>query len=172
MLKICGALFLLSGCIGYGISVSNNLQSAINEVKEFVYMYQLLRSAISYQKETLPDACRHAGEKIDSSLGCLLRTISDGMEKDRQNTFSHMWKMAVNEYFSNSFLSKKQKEYILRFPDYIGFSDENMQILVIDEYISTLSGQLSEMEKKIVERKRVIMGVSAVSGMILTILLL
>ena len=49
---------------------------------------------------------------------------------------------------------------------------DNMQITVIEEYISQLNSQTEEMEKKITDQKKVIMGVSTVSGMILTILLL
>ena len=47
-----------------------------------------------------------------------------------------------------------------------------MQVVVIDEYVSELESHLLEMEKKIVDRKRVILGVSVVGGMILTIILL
>ena len=47
-----------------------------------------------------------------------------------------------------------------------------MQITVIEGYISQLNSQTEEMEKKITDQKKVIMGVSTVSGMILTILLL
>ncbi len=172
MLKICGALFLIFGCVGYGFSVIHQFRVSMNELKGFIYMYQLIKSAISFQKETLPDACRHAGEKIEGILGEMLKTIGEEMEENRQNTFSFMWKVTGATYFDKSCLNKKTKEYILQFPDYIGFSDEKMQILVIDEYITTLSGQLSEMENKFFERKRVIMSVSAILGMILTILLL
>ena len=172
MLKIIGALFLISGSMGYGMCLSRNLQNEIQEIKSFIYMFQLFKSAISYRKETLPDATSHAGKKISGQLGVMLCQVAQEMEKNRKKTFSTIWKIEGENYFKTSFLKKQLKEYILKFPEYIGFSDENMQVVVIDEYVSELESHLLEMEKKIVDRKRVILGVSVVGGMILTIILL
>ena len=172
MLKLAGAFLIIIGCSGYGWSLGNIMQKRIAEMKSIIYMFQLLKSAVSYRRETLPDACRHAGDKLNGTLEILMHGIAEEMDKNRHALFTEIWDTTTKEYFQTSVLNKLQKELILKFPEYIGYSDEDMQITVIEEYISQLNSQTEEMEKKITDQKKVIMGVSTVSGMILTILLL
>lgn len=172
MLKIAGFIFLIAGSTGYGCCLIAYKRRQISEIRSFVYLFQLLKSAISYRKEILPDACRHASEKLEGHLSEMMLNIYMDMSRDMHQTFRDAWIRNGTRYFKLSDITKKQKDYLLKFPSYIGFSDEKMQITVIEDYIVQLDSQISEMDKRLEEQKKVIMGVSTISGMMTAILLL
>lgn len=172
MLKMIGAFLLTGGCIGYGLSLNITMRRAEAEMKEFIYIFQMMKSDISYRKETLPQACCHTGKKVGKKIGEFLLKAAMKTEQEREHSFAYHWKREGEQYFKDSVLPKAEQKLILNFPEYTGFSDEQMQITVLEEFISELSDKRADMDICMKDRQRVVMGLSTVSGLVLTILLL
>lgn len=167
-----GIILLLSGCIGLGFCLNQKRRENITELHKFIHMFQLLKSDISYRADPLPDACAHAGRRIQGRLGEMLQMIAERTQENRTCEFGELWKNCCDNYFLTSSLSREEQKYIRNFPSYIGFSDSLMQITVMDEFLCTLQRKCSEYESRYVEQKKITACLSIAGGMILTILLL
>ncbi len=172
MIKLVGSLFLISGSVGYGVCMITSMKKQIQDLRDVNYFIKLLRSGISYRKETIAEACQSAGERLTGSIQNMALQIANRMREERHISFKRAWEIYANEYLNASAIHLNEKKLILKFPDYIGFSDENMQLNVIDDFLERLESEVESREKRIPEQKKVIMGVSIVSGLLLAILLL
>ena len=68
MLRIIGSLLLIAGSIGFGYCVQDIRKRRIAEMKQFIYLFRLLKSEIMYRREPLLSGCRHAGDKLTEEL--------------------------------------------------------------------------------------------------------
>lgn len=172
MLKIAGVIILLTGCIGYAGCLNASMNRGVEELKDFIYIFELLKSGIAYRGEMLPEACRFTGMRRKGKIGGIFTGIGEHAESNREKSFAEHWKEGLRKYFKDSSLKKKEQEYLTAFPEYIGFSDEAMQITVMEEYITQLKRRKEEQEQIYQNRKKVVLSICMASGGALVILLL
>lgn len=172
MFKITGVIILMMGSIGLGYSVNEAMQKEIMELKDFVYIFEILQSCITYRKEMLPEACCFVGTKSQGNIGRIIGEIGEKSEKHREKSFAEYWIEELQYYFKKSRMKKNDQEYILSFPEYAGFSDETMQLNVMDNYIIQLKRRKEEQEQIFRNRKKVVMSICSALGGALVILLL
>lgn len=169
MLQLIGGIFIMLGCFGIGNRMVLDLRDERKTLIDFLQFLTLLQSEITYKKETIPDGCGKCGEKIGGKIGEHLVKIQEKVENGLP--FSQAWGEEIKGYIAGKKLKKEVKEYLIAFPKQVGFSDGNMQVLAVEQYVSELHRIKQELEENLKEQSKVIRALSLCGGAILALIL-
>jgi len=172
MLKGLGALILIIGSVGYGISYSLGQKHTLKELENFQYFFRLLESEVSYHKESIPEAVYQVGKRFGGRIGELVCCLMEKMYAENDGFFAEYWIQGLQEYWKESTLCASERKLIEEFVNCVGCRDDSLQISLLSEYREKLERHRKRKEEMLKGQQRVVMGVSAVGGLVLTILLL
>lgn len=172
MLKITGAILLIAGTTGLGISMRNEIKQRLYHVKYMQHIFTLLASEIGYAKATMEEACRDLYEKVESPYRCFLEQIYKEMRSGSGVTFSVLWKKAMQEHLSALPFGAKEWKVIDSFADYTGCMDIELQRKLIDYEIRDLEKLAVQIEGEIGTRGRLCVTMGVMSGIFLTVIFL
>lgn len=171
MLKLSGAILCIAGFTGYGMLKITGWKQALQELNQWLLIFQKIRSRLFYQKETLEESCLWIGEREESDLGKIISRIGERARVDRQTEFSLVWKEEVGAWSRQSMLPLKSREMLQRFPEYVKEADEELQMNLFTLYMEELKLEKADLEKQIQEKQKPILAVSLIGGVMISILL-
>lgn len=172
MLKIAGAILLIAGTTGIGISMRFEMKQRLYHIKYMHHIFTLLASEIGYAKATMEEACRNLYEKMESPYQRFLEQIYREMESGSGISFSVLWRNAVQEHLQGLPLKANEWEVIDSFADYTGYMDIELQRRLIDYEMQNLEKLAQQVEKEIVTQGRLCVTFGVMSGLFLTVIFL
>lgn len=128
-------------------------------------------SEIRYGKSTLPECCNHIAGHLAEPYGSCFVRIYDRMRENTGIVFGQVFREEMKGCLDSLPLKYEDKNrFLLLFPDN-GFEDESMQIRTIEQNKELLQHTITALERENTEKCRMAVGLGAMSGLLLIIVL-
>ena len=142
---------------------------ALRELEEIL---ELLMSEIRYGKATLPECCRRMTGRLKEPYGEAFRGVYEEMEKNTGTGFGDVFRKHMEGCLGKLPIKKEDGENFLRFVSESSFAEEKMQLRSIDISKELIHGGVEALERENGEKCRLAVGLGAMSGLLLVIVLL
>jgi len=172
MLKITGVILCISGCAGYGMLKIAGWNKVLLELEQWILLFEKMKSLIYYQRDGLEEICVHMNQDIYGIGGMYVSKAGENALKKRNRGFEEIWKEEISQWKKESSVPLKFKNMIYEFPEYMGEHDYELQIGILELFISNLIREKETMENQLCEKKKPVMAISLISGMVISILFL
>jgi len=133
---------------------------------------ELMMSEIRYSKATLPECVRRISERVEEPYRQALFNTYQSMEENSGAGFGQVFQDEMEKCLKQVPIRKQEKELFLQFASGSGFEDGKMQLRSIEQYNDMLKEIISGQDREIAEKSRLAMGLGAMSGLLLIIILL
>ncbi len=129
-------------------------------------------SEIRYGRATLPECCNRIAGHLPEPYGTCFTRIYDRMRENTGIVFGQAFREEMKECLNRLPLKEEDKKpFLSLFPDN-GFEDENMQIRTIEQSNELLQYTIAGLERENTEKCRMAVGLGAMSGLLLLIILI
>lgn len=129
-------------------------------------------SEIRFSKATLPECCRRLSERVEEPYKQAFLDIHQSMKENTGEGFGSVFSRRMESCLESVPVMKQEKELFLKFAAESGFEDGEMQIRSIERYNDMLKDIITRLEQEIAEKSRMALGLGAMSGLLLVIILL
>lgn len=129
-------------------------------------------SEIRYGKATLPECCRQAAGHLKEPYGKCFREIFLEMQENTGAGFAEVFRTHMGECLEKLPIKKEDGEYFLHFTSENSFTEGKMQLRAIEQSRELLGNTTRELEQENGEKCRMAVGLGAMSGLLLVIVLL
>lgn len=127
---------------------------------------------IRYGKTTLPECCKQIGERQKEPFKSSLLQAYAIMEKNNGEVFEEVFCRQMEDCFSKLPLQKEDKEQFLAFARQESFADGMMQLKSMENSRELLKLTVQKLELENAQKCRLAVGLGAMSGLLLVIILL
>ena len=172
MLKLIGALLVIVGGAGMGLSYRQEMQDRLYHTKILHRIIDLLGSEIGYSKATLPEACGIIATRLPKPYLDGLEKIREIMNSNSGLTFLFVWKQEMGKCLTGINVGKRDRDIFLNFPEINGYIDNMTQLKTLERCKYELGKAISTQEEKIENKSKVVMSMGLIGGLFLTIVLL
>ncbi|BBF41904.1 stage III sporulation protein AB [Lachnospiraceae bacterium KM106-2] len=171
-MKIIGAILVICSSTAIGFYMSAMLLGRIRELRELKKDVFILRGDIQYGNTPLPEAMEAIARRSNGVFSQFFHTVSKQMERLSGKPLSVIWEKAIKEILKDSYLSKLDKEHLMKLGDNLGYLDQQMQIKTIDLYIEQLQLEIDTAVESKKEKTRIYNMLGILSGIFITIVLI
>lgn len=171
MLKVVGSCMILTGCLGLGLWYKGQFSGRIKALRLLQTILELLCSEIRYGRETLPECCVRVAVRIAQPCGDAFRQIAEKMKENGGESFAEIFRGYMEKPLREMPLTEEDREEFLRFVPENGFMDGQMQIRMIEASREQLEEKAKRLERENAEKCRMAVGLGAMSGLMLILIL-
>lgn len=132
----------------------------------------MLISEVRYGKTALPECCRNVGMQTKEPFKSAMLKVFEKMQENSGEGFQEVFCSHMERAMENTALEKEEKEEFLRFVKQGSFADGEMQIRGMEQSRDMLFALRERLEKLTEEKGRLAVGLGAMSGLLLIIVLL
>lgn len=129
-------------------------------------------SEIRYGKTPLPECCKRIGERVKQPYSMAFWSIYQKMEENTGDSFAEIFCSQMEKCLMQFPLSSQDREQFLSFAEGNSFGDGSMQIRSIERSRELLQITVKNLERENAEKCRMAVGLGAMSGLLLIIILL
>lgn len=172
MMRWLGGIMILTGSLGLGLWYRQQFRQRIIYLRQMVGVLEILMSEIRYGKTTLPQACKNAGIQIKGPLGEALVQVFVKMQENTGEIFGEVFSCHLGNVMRQLPLNREDVEAFLRFAGQNSFSDTSMQLRSLEQSRDMLDETVRGLEKVTEEKGRLAVGLGAMSGLLVVIVLL
>lgn len=129
-------------------------------------------SEISYGKTTLPECCRRIGERQPEPFAECFLHIYKSMQENQGDSFSGVFCENMESCLKELPVTEQDREDFLSFAKGQSFEDGGMQLRTIERSRELLQTTAERLEKENAEKCRMAVGLGAMSGLLLVVILL
>ncbi len=172
MIKLTGALLVISSCTALGFYFSNELKTRINDLKELKKLLILLRGDIEFANTPLPEAVQTLSKRHNGTYKEFLKKISQQLLELKGESFASIWKQGVKDHLLHTSLVKEDYLLLNQLGESIGYLDKSMQINTLDLYLEQIDGTINELSKVVKDRTHLYNSLGIMGGIFITIILL
>lgn len=171
MIKLLGSCMILGGCFGVGVWYREQFIGRVKVLRELRSMLELLAGEVRYGRATLPECCRNAGRYLQKPFSDIFYRISDKMDRDEGATFCEVFREEMLPELKQQPLKEEDVEHFLRFTNQTGFADGQMQLRALEQSMELLRNTEEKLERENAEKCRMAVGLGAMSGLLLVLIL-
>lgn len=172
MFKITGAILLLAGTMGAGMSMYLDKRRRLYHIRYMQRIFTLLAGEIAYAKSTMEEACLAVSAKVESPYRELLEKIYAGLTDGNGYSFTDVWSRAVSEHLTSLPLKKTELAMVEKFADYTGYMDIELQKRFIMYETEDLEKLAVQAEEELTRQGKLYITFGVMSGLFLIIILL
>lgn len=129
-------------------------------------------SEIRYGKATLPESCGRLAERMEEPYRGCLREIHRELSAERSGSFQELFCMRMEECLGKLPLKKEDREIFLQPFRGQGFRDGTMQLSSLEQGMLQLADSIKLQEQEQREKCHMAVGLGAMGGLLLLIILL
>lgn len=129
-------------------------------------------SEIRYGKTPLPECCRRLGERQREPFGEAFLSIYEEMKENHGESFSEIFCAKMEQCLKKIPVTEQDREDFLSFARGQSFEDGSMQLRTIERSKELLLTTARRLEKENAEKGRMAVGLGAMSGLLLLVILL
>lgn len=170
--KVVGCILIILSSTLMGFYCSNELKSRIDDIKEFRKLIVLLRGDIRYGSTPLPEAISAIAKRHEGNFKGFFIKVSKRLSEHSGNTFSQVWKEAVDKELLGTALNKKDKSMLIQFGDNLGYLDKEMQMNTLDLFLTQLEDEILELSKTAKEKSYLYNTLGIMAGIFISIILI
>ena len=171
MLKLVGSCMILTGCLGMGFWYKGQFTGRIKALRLLQTILELLGSEIRYGRGILPECCGHVASKLPPSCGEAFRQVEEQMRENRGESFGEIFRECLDGPLKDLPLKEEDREDFLSFIPGGGFVDGQMQLRMIEQSREQLKAKAESLERENAEKCRMAVGLGAMSGLLLILVL-
>lgn len=132
---------------------------------------EMLVSEIRYGRATLPECCLRIAKRLAEPYKSSFQRIYEDMQENTGIMFDQAFGERMEECLNKLPLSREDKKCFLTLFGENGFEDESMQIRSIETSKELLAHTIEDLEKENTQKCRMAVGLGAMSGLLLIIIL-
>lgn len=171
MVRILGSCMIFSGCMGLGMWYFSQMKGRIRALGSLENILGLLASEVGYGRAALPECCAHAARHSPSPFREAFLTVSRRMEENTGESFGETFREEMGKVLAGLPLEAQDREDFLRFAEQTGFADGRLQLRAIEQGMEKLCGTREGLEGEVVEKGRMAVGLGAMGGLLLILVL-
>lgn len=133
---------------------------------------EIMMSEVRYSKATLPECCGRMAERLEEPYRQALKETASYCRDNTGVKFGQVFRERMEECMKELPLHKEEKSLFLEFASGSGFEDGRMQLRSMEQYHEQLQAGIIQQEKELAEKSRMALGLGAMSGLLLVIILL
>lgn len=169
---------ILTGTLGLGIWYRSRFYERVEILCKLIGIIDLILSEISFSKATMPECCMQAGMSMCSGgeaerkLGNALLKVHELMGRSEGVPFEKAFRETMGECLKTLTLEDQDIAVFLKIANTGSYSDGQMQLKALERIRNDLSDTVSELKKEVENRGRIAVGLGAMGGLLLVIVLL
>lgn len=162
---------ILSGCFGLGLWYRKQFLGRLHTVRELIRIQEQWISEIRYNGSTLPECCRQIGRQREDRLGEICTEVYREYTEAEGSGFLEIAGESFRRQLRTLPLKKEDIDEFLLFAGKEGYVDESMQIKSIELSRQGLEHAVAMQQREIVQKCRLSLGLGAMSGLLILLLL-
>lgn len=171
MLKVLGSCMILTGCLGIGLWYRVQFNGRIRTIRILRDILELLAGEVRYGRDTLPECCSHVAKNFDSPFGSALKKIGQNMRDNIGLSFGETFQKEFEGALEGMHLKEEDREAFLQFARQTCHADGQMQLRVMEQSAEVLRKTEEALERENTEKCRMAVGLGAMSGILLILIL-
>lgn len=172
MLKLLGGCMIVGGCFGLGMWYRAQFKGRLKAVRLLRRILELLSGEVRYGRATLPECCGHVAKYLEPPMGEAFLEIEREMGENTGLSFGEIFRGRTEEALRTFSLKGEDREIFFRFAEQTGFADGQMQLKTLEESIELLRAAEGNLENENAGKCRMAVGLGAMSGILLILILL
>lgn len=146
MIKILAVLAIMTGSFMLGMIFLEGIKKEIICLENFIRLLDVLKSNISFARETLAECCKNASDALKGELGNTLLSIYEGYVEGNEYDFVQVFENKMEDFFT-------EKDYEWKGKIINMFSAEDTRdTQYIVHKLCELKGELEEKKKILKDR--------------------
>ena len=171
-MQILGGSMILLGCFGLGLWYREQFLGRLHTIRELIRIQEQWISEIRYNSSTLPECCNQIGRQRKDRLGEICTAVYREYTEKEGEGFLEIAGESFRRQLRMLPLKKEDIEEFLRFTGKEGYTDESMQIKSIELSRQGLEHAMEVQQREIAQKCRLSVGLGAMSGLLLLLLLI
>lgn len=172
IVRIAGALLIISTTSLLGVRAANQLKEGYRQMQYMQKILWQMKSRISYTRADLGDIFRQVSGELRDPYKSWLREIAQEMEKNNGKLISQIWGEQTEMCLGSSGLPKQEIQKIKQVGDCMGSADIELHVKNLELYISELEQSMNEMRPVIQGKVRVYHWLGVTGGVFISVILL
>ncbi|MDE6015071.1 MAG: stage III sporulation protein AB [Acetatifactor sp.] len=161
---------IVSGCLGLGLWYREQFVGRLLALRTLESILEMLMSEIRYGKATLPESCGQLAQRLPEPYSRCLREVQ--LEAGKGASFQEVFCLQMEACMRELPLKREDRELFLQSFQGQGFRDGAMQLKRLEQGLSQLAGRIGLLEQEQREKCRIAVGLGAMSGLLLLIILI
>lgn len=170
-MEILGGALILSGCFGLGLWYRQQFLGRLHTIRELIRILEQWISEIRYNSATLPECCRQIGRQRKDRLGEICTEVYREYTETEDDGFLELAERSFRRQLRTLPLKKEDIDEFLRFAEREGYADAAMQIKSMELSRQGLEHAVDMQQREIAQKCRLSVGLGAMSGLLLLLLL-
>ena len=170
-MKVMGAVMILLGCLGLGIWYRCQFLGRVENLRILQRILDLWESEVRYGKATLGECCLHMQNQLQEPFRSCFERLNLKLQEASGESCGKIFRTALEEGMAGLPLRQEDKAAFLQFIPENGYMDGQMQLLSIQRSRSLLENTIERLEQENTEKCRLAVGLGAMSGMLLVLIL-
>ncbi len=170
-MRVLGCCMIFGGCLGLGIWYRCQLNGRIRTLRVLRNILELLAGEVRYGRATLPECCGHIARYQSPPFDNAFLEIGHRMEENTGIPFGEAFRQEMEGVLKELPLKEGDREDFLKFTLQTGFADSQMQLRTLEQGVELLSARQSCLEKENAEKCRMAVGLGAMGGLLLILVL-
>ena len=170
-MQMFGGVLILSGCFGLGLWYRQQFLGRLHTIRELIRILEQWISEIRYNSSTLPECCRQIGRQRKDRLGEICTEVYREYTETEGMGFLETAEESFRRQLGTLPLKKEDIDEFLRFAEKEGYADEAMQIKSMELSRQGLEHTAEVQQREIAQKCRLSVGLGAMSGLLLLLIL-
>lgn len=141
-------------------------------MRRLVCILEMLMSEIRYGKSTLPESCGRLSERMEEPYSSCLGGICRELSGREGGTFQELFCLRMEACMRELPLKKEDRDIFLQPFRGQGFRDSSMQLTNLEQGLLQLEDSIRQQEQEQREKCHMAVGLGAMSGLLLVVILL
>lgn len=141
-------------------------------LRDLQRIQELLVSEIRYGRATLPECCSSIALRLPEPYSSCLSAVYERMRENAGVMFGQVFREEMSPCLDKLPLAEADKKCFLSLFTECGFEEERMQIRTIEQNKELLQQTITELERENKEKCRMAVGLGALSGLLLVVVLI
>lgn len=163
---------IVCGCLGLGIWYRQQFMGRLHRIRELIAILEQWSSEVRYNRSTLPECCLRIGNCREDRLGRICKEVYEEYITSEGRGFLEMAEESFRKKLNTLPLKKEDIDRFLLFTGREGYPDEAMQIRAIELAKQELERTAEMQQREISQKCRLSVGLGAMSGLLIVILLI
>lgn len=162
----------MGGCLGMGLWYKQFFMGRLEALGSLQRILEMLISEIRYGRATLPECCGQIAGRMQEPYSSCFEQIYNRMAENTGVMFGQVFREEMEQCMKGLPLAQQDKKCFLDLFVENGFEDERMQIRSIEQCREMLMNVSQRLERENAEKCRMAVGLGAMGGLLLVIILI
>ena len=173
MIKIIGVIILIGSSVLAGCVLASKVKL---RVEELIYLKKLLvmfRGELEYKNAMLPEAFLSVAYRAKTPYDNVFEQLAKATEDNCTATMASVFEGVVSKCLrGNTYLNNDDLHKLYELGDTLGYQNKTMQLSNVDLFLERLNVQIQEEQAKMHDTVKVYRTMSAMTGILIAIVLL